>query len=122
MRCVDCRHRVRSGKSLQRQLAAAVAEAGERPDDPGALLALAEASLAYFERFKEVDLDRALAAVRKARRRSKDAWEPVYWEARCHEAAGRKGKARDAYDLFLSKAGGLKRYKALTKDVEKRLR
>lgn len=122
MRCVDCRRRVRSGKSLQHQLTRAVRQAKENPADPGALLALTEASLAYFDRFQRADLDRALAAARKARRLSREAWEPLYWEARCHEAAGRPSKALDAYDLFLSKAGGRPRYKALTKDVEKRLR
>lgn len=118
VRCAPCRKKVRSANSLKLQLGAAVKAAAAKPDDPGTLLALAETSLAYFDIFKKLDLRKALAAARRAGRLSKDLPEALYWEGRCHEAAGRPEKARALYAAFAKFK--YPRLKALREDLRKR--
>jgi tetratricopeptide (TPR) repeat protein len=122
IRCVECRRRIREVNSLRRQLSAAARLSREKPNDPMALLALVEATLEQFEAWRKGDLDRALAAARRAAKLSPDCLEAIYWEARCQESAGRKARAATRYDDFIERARTQVRYTKLYRDARNRLR
>ncbi len=122
IRCLECRRRSRDLHALGRQLGEARKLAEANPDDPLALLALAEATLALFDADGKGDLDRALAAARRSARLAPDAFEAIYWEARCQEAAGRQRQAVARYADFIELGKTRVRCKTLVKDVGKRLR
>lgn len=111
-RCVACRRKRRSDQALRQQLVDAKAKVGSQPDDPAALLGVAEAIVRYFERHAEASLDEAIAASRKARRllsghANHDAIEALFWEAMCHALAGRVAQARCMFlELIEAKARG----------------
>jgi tetratricopeptide (TPR) repeat protein len=122
IRCAECRKARRESVSLQKAYAEAVRLAASKPRDPGALLLLAEATLAYVEEFGKGDLDRALAAARKAGKLDPALPEAHYWEGAVQAAAGRPAKARAAYSRFIEAAGTAFRLKGLVKKAQKRLR
>ncbi len=101
IRCRACRKKRRSASAVGRQLADAVVAATASPDDAGVLLALAEATLHQAERSGSANFNRALAGVRHARRLVPGLHEALYWEARCHAAAGRAARAREAFQAFI---------------------
>lgn len=110
IRCPSCRRRRRSDKALDHAVADAKREAAARPEDPAALLAVAEAIVEFHVRRGQGKLDEALAAARKARRLLRD--EPAtartlthYWEARAQARRGRVDEARAAFEAFLAHAG-----------------
>ncbi len=105
VRCPPCRRKRRSDRAIRQTLALAVAEAAARPADPLVLAALAQATLTHVERFGNGDLDRALAACRKARKAAPDLAQALYWEGRVQESAGRAAKAAVAYRAFLEAVG-----------------
>lgn len=121
IRCLDCRKARRDAVTLQKAYGDAVRLATSKPSDPGALLMLAEATVAYHEKSKKGDLDRALAAARKARKLSPALHESLFWEGAVQAAAGRTDKARDAYTRFKDSARTHVRYKTLRKKAEKLL-
>ncbi len=122
IRCLDCRKARRDSVTLQKAYADAVRLASSKPGDAGALLMLAEATVTYLEKSGKGDLDRALAAVRKARKLDPKLIESHFWEGAVQAAAGRADKARDAYARFKDSARNLVRYKTLSKKTEKQLR
>jgi tetratricopeptide (TPR) repeat protein len=122
IRCLACRKRKRDLDALRRQVGEAVRQAREKPDDPMALLALVEATVAQAEAGGGGDLDRAVAAARKAARRAPACYEAVYWEARAQERAGRADKAAEAYARFIELGSTRARCKNLVRDAEKRLK
>lgn len=121
IRCLDCRKARRDAVTLQKAYSDASRLVASKPSDPGALLMLAEATVAYFEKAKKGDLDRALAATRKARKLSPTLHESLFWEGAVQVAAGRHGKAREAFSQFIEAARTLARYKSLKKSAEKRV-
>jgi len=121
IRCADCRKARRDAVTLQKAYADAVRLASSKPRDPGALLMLAEATVAYCERGKKGDLDRALAATRRARKLSPMLHESLFWEGAVQAAAGRRDKAREALACFMETARTSVRCKTLVKSAEKRV-
>jgi hypothetical protein len=121
IRCLDCRKSRRDAVTLQKSYADAVRLASSKPNDPGALLMLAEATVAYFEKTGKGDLDRALASVRKARKLDSALHESLFWEGAVQAAAGRRDKAGEALTRFIEIARSSVRYKNLIKTAEKRV-
>ncbi len=113
VRCAECRRKRRNERSLHAALGIAVAQAEKTPDDPLAQVELACATVALRERYGQGNLNRAIAAARKAARLSPNLPEALYWEARCQGLAGRGDKARDLLVAFLERAKGLKRLRKL---------
>ncbi len=113
IRCVGCRKARRSVVALQNSHAEAVRRARSAPQDPCALLALAEAAVEFHAKTSRGDLARALAAARKARQLDPNLLDSHYWEAALEAAAGRSIKARDAFDRFLAAAEPMARYALL---------
>lgn len=121
VRCPPCRRRRRSDRAIRQTLALAVGEAAARPDDPVALVALAAATIAHVERFGTGNLDRSLAACRRARKAMPEFTPAVYWEARVNDVAGRGAKAVELYRGFLEIAERKGPCLALRSDAEARL-
>ena len=106
---------------MQKAYGDAVRLASSKPSDPGALLLLAEATVAYCEKGKKGDLDRALSATRKARKLNPILHESLFWEGAVQAAAGRREKARDSLIRFIEVARTHARYRTLIKSAEKRV-
>ncbi len=121
VRCVRCRKRQRSEKALARALQDAVGAVAEKPDDATALLQLAEATAEHVERLGRGDLDRAIAATRKAYRLHPELLEALYWQGRCQDLAGRRARGRAAMRLFLEAAEGRGRLRRMVKAAKRRL-
>lgn len=121
IRCAACRKRRRSESALRRQIGAALERLAVRPTDPHALLDLATATVRYRERTGEGNLDRALAAARKAAREWPDSAEPMFWEAKCHLLAGRAPKARASFEQFVDRARRVHRLARLVAEAEREL-
>lgn len=115
IRCLECRKARRAGIALQRSYAEAIKQAAAKPKDPCALLALVEETVQYHREKGKVDLGRALAAVRKARKLSPKLLESLFWEGEIQSLAGRREKAREAYDRFIEKAAPRLQYLSLVK-------
>lgn len=120
IRCPTCRRQRRTAGVWQHQLGEAIRLAQEYPDDPSALLTLAQTIAEYFQQFKAGNLDRAIAAARKAVKIDHSRYEGIYWEAVCQEAAGRIEKARRLYQEFIQAVSGNARYRILLKEARAR--
>lgn len=121
IRCLRCRRRRRSKFAVMRALQGAVEAVATTRDDPSALLQLAEATVAHVERLREGGLDRAIAACRKVQRSHPQLPEAAYWEARCHDLAGRRAKARECLRRFLERAPRKGRLRRMVQRAESRL-
>lgn len=99
--CRDCRRRRRTEKALRLELAAAKAELTRAPDDPAALLAVAEVLVRYHRRFGQGKLDEAIAAARRAHKLAPRAYEALFWEGCCHIQEGREAKGRALLARYL---------------------
>jgi hypothetical protein len=129
-RCVSCRRKRRSERSLQQQLAHARAEQTRTPEDPGTQLALAEAIVRYVQQ-RDPDerqprpLQAAIAAARKARRLLKDHGEhptrelreSAFWEGMAQALAERPDAARELLAEFVSADIAGRRLQALAKEA-----
>lgn len=104
IRCRRCRRERRTDGALRQQLADLLQRLEAKPRDPSALLELAKTTVEYRERTGQGDLDRAIAACRVAAEEWPDNAEPLFWEARCHQLAGRTAKAQALYRTFLDGA------------------
>ena len=114
VRCVDCRRKRRSERSLQQELSEAKARAAKEPDSAAAQLAVAEALVRYRQRTGQGRLDEALAAARKARRLLKghpasDGARADFWEASCQALMGRSTLARALFQRFVERSHAGKR-------------
>lgn len=118
IRCKPCRRRRRSERAIREALAAASRAAADASGDAGALLAFAEATVAHVDRLGTGPIDRALAAARRARRLRPELAEARFWEARCHEAAGRLERAEAAYRELLAERGPAYLAKPLVRHAE----
>ena len=121
VRCPTCRRRQRTEKALATALSEAVAAVRDDPDDGAALVWLAEATAHFAERRGEGDLNRAIAAARKARKKQPELLEALFWEARCQDLAGRRAKGRAAMREFLSLAEARGRLRRMVKAARRRL-
>ena len=83
--CHRCRRERRAERARETQLGKAVERVKQQPDDSAALLALARVTAESALTSESVDLDRAIAAARRARRIKPKLHEALYWEAVCHD-------------------------------------
>ena len=111
IRCLECRRKRRSDKALHHAVADAKQQLVDRPEDPAALLALAEALVELHARTGFGKLQEAIAAARKARRLlaegpAADRASSYYWEGRAQDLRGMEDKARAALERFVADARG----------------
>jgi len=102
--CQSCRRAGRTARALNTQLSKAVQLVARHPDDPAALLALARVTAESAQASGTGDLDRGIAAARRARRIKPKLHETLYWEAVCQDLAGRTQKAMTLYEAFVESA------------------
>jgi hypothetical protein len=118
IRCVTCRKRRRSEKTLHAQIAAAQAKLDDNADDPDALLEDAEARVRCFQLSGEGNLDRAIASASKARRIWPRAAEAHFWEGLAHSLAGRREKSCDSLLRFIESTVRGKRRRSLRTEAQ----
>lgn len=104
-RCPACRRTWLREHGPRRALADASRALSEAPLHAPAVLAYARAAVEHAERFGNGPIDAALAALAALRGQAAAPAEAHYREGRCHEAAGRKGRAAAALRRFLGAAG-----------------
>lgn len=105
VRCLPCRRAFRRDRGVSKALEVASRALAEGPLHPPAILAYARAVVAHAERFGHAPLDAAIGPLRALRKAVPAAAEALYWEGRCQEAAGRSGRAAEAYRRFLDAPG-----------------
>lgn len=118
IRCPRCRGRRRTEKALREQMSAARRRLSENPDDPALLLADAEACVRYRQRTGEGDIDRAIAAARRATKIWPDGIEALFWEGLAHKLASRPGRARITLQAFVKRSAGRKGYRKHAKEAQ----
>ena len=121
VRCRDCRRRRRTEKALRLELAAAKAELKRAPDDPAALLAVAETLVRYHGRFGQGKLDEAIAAARRALKLAPHAYEALFWEAFCHIQGRREAKGRALLADYLKYPRSTKKQQDLAREAKRYL-
>lgn len=122
VRCRECRKTKQTERLLREQIAAALAQLRTTPDDPSALLDLARATTRYRERKGEGNLDRAIAAARRAAKQWPDSTEPLFWEGKCQLLAGRLLKAKECLSRFVQSPRGRGRRSKLVAEAERDLK
>jgi hypothetical protein len=103
--CRSCGRDRRTARSLQNRLTAAVSAAKDRPDDPGVLLELAAAVAGHVEHTGRGPTAMGVASARRVRAVDPEIKESWFWEAVCHDVAGRPDKALACYRRFVTEAG-----------------
>ncbi|HSP13180.1 MAG TPA: hypothetical protein VLV78_00350 [Thermoanaerobaculia bacterium] len=121
IRCPACRRKKRTEAALREQLGAIMRQLEEQPDDPHLLLELCRTTVQYQDRTGEGNLERAIAASRKAIEGGIESPEPLFWEGRCHEFAGRSAKARKCFEKFLTNVKSSHRLRPLVAAAERKL-
>ncbi len=102
--CPACRRESREARAARRRLARAADGVRVGPEDAGALVEFAAAMAEHARRLGSGDVDRGVAAARKAVRLDPGAVTAFFWEAVCHDVAGRTGRAEDCYRRFAQAA------------------
>jgi len=103
--CQRCRSEQSAERHAAQELGRAVERVARQPDDAAALLTLVRATAEYAQaEGGEGNLDRGIAAARRARRIKPNLHEALYWEAVCHDLAGREQKAITVYQEFVESA------------------
>ena len=111
--CRTCGRARRAGRELQTRLTEASLAARQRPDDPAALLALAAATADHVAHFRRGSGAPGIAAARRVRSLDPRNAEAHFWEAACHDAAGRHGRAAACYERFVAEVGNVRRLRKL---------
>lgn len=101
IRCLACRKQRRTAAALRDALALAHRAIEKTPADALAHLALAEATAQFRARTGAGNLDRGLAAARRARKLQPKLAVALYWEGELQALAGRDAAARQALVAFL---------------------
>lgn len=101
VRCLACRKQRRTETALRDALAQALRAIEKTPADALAHLALAEATVHFRARTGAGNLDRGLAAARRARKLQPTLAAALYWEGELQGLAGRDAAARKALAAFL---------------------
>jgi hypothetical protein len=120
-RCPGCRRERQVARTLARRLARAADAVRERPDDAGALLDFAQAMAEHGGRLGTGDLSRGVAAARKAARLDPRRHTAHFWEALCHDAAGRHARAAECYARFTKVARTTRGLRGLVGRADRRL-
>jgi hypothetical protein len=120
IRCLACRKQRRSDRAIrQRYQAAAPFEHSKDADE---LIEFVAALCEMIERLGAGKTDLMLHAARKARRARPEWADPLYWEARAHDLAGRGARAVAGYEAFVEEAGRTGRAtRRLVEDARRRL-
>jgi tetratricopeptide (TPR) repeat protein len=121
VRCRSCRRKKRTEASLRDQIGSVLRQLEQHPDDSRALLELARTTVMYRERTGEGNLQRAIAACRKAVNEAPESPEPLYWEGRCHEISGRTAKATECFVRFLANARNRHGLRELVANAERKV-
>ena len=119
VRCVACRRQRRSNKAV-----AARYQAATRPndtDDPNELIEFAEALVEMLVRTGSGKPDDVIAAARKAHRANENWADPLYWEGRGHELAGRDARAAATFGAFVDAVRHQPGTRRLVADAKRRL-
>ena len=104
IRCRRCRRQKQSERALREQIGTALRQLQARPNDPALLIDLARATVRYREATGQGNLDRAIAASRRALSEWPSSPEPLFWEGKCHYLAGRNTKAKACLLKFITEA------------------
>ncbi len=118
IRCLACRKLRRSQFALGQQIGNARKELKSKPDDPRVQLELASATVRLHERGGGGDLNEAIAAARKAHDIWPESAEPLFWEAKAQQLAGRDAKANDLFARFLEVGRKVHRLAKLVAEAE----
>lgn len=118
IRCLACRRQQRGKRAIQRQLAAALTAVAATPDDPARLIELAEARARFREAYGTGDLDRGIAAARRAYELWPEQPRALFWEGRLQELSGRPAKARACYERFVGSSGSQSGVRPLQRHAE----
>ena len=121
VRCRRCRRQRRTERALNQQLGAAVELVERQPDDPVALVTLARTTAEFVASVGTGNLDRGIAAARRAQRLAPSLHEALYWEAACHELAGRTERATAVYDEFIASVRNQRRYRTMVERAGRRV-
>lgn len=120
-RCPSCRRAWLREHGPGRALSDASRALSEAPLHVPAVLAYARAAVEHVERFGQGPIGAALAALAALREHAAAPPEALYREGRCHEAAGRAGRAAAAFRRFLAEPPA-HRSAPLVRDARARLR
>lgn len=120
-RCPVCRRARQVARRLNRRLARATDKVRERPDDAGALVEFARAMAEYHLTLGTGDLQRGIAAARKAARLDPRRHTAHLWEAVCHDAAGHTVRAAECYRRFTRAARTTRGLRKLVGRADRRL-
>jgi tetratricopeptide (TPR) repeat protein len=105
IRCLDCRRKQRTGKTLNAALARARSRLAENPEDRERILAVAEALVRLMEHTGHGDLDEAVGLARRAARSSATPFgqrgEALFWEGKAQALLGRQDRARRLFQSAL---------------------
>lgn len=117
IRCLDCRRKLRGERALLNAIQRSRAAFAERPTDPKATLAVAEAIVRLHEHAGHGNLNEAISQARKAAKLGEAAKLPGFealcrfWEAKVHALAGRPQRAeplfREALDTLPASKQGI---------------
>jgi len=121
IRCRTCRRRKQSERALREQIGMALRQIEANPDDPAVLIDLARATVRYREQVGEGNLDRAIAACRKAFAEWPASPEPLFWEGKCHDLAGRHSRAKACLLKFIAEARRVDRFRKLVAEAKREL-
>ena len=102
IRCLGCRRQRRSEHALREQIARAKAEVRASATDPASHLSLARAIVEHHERTNNGNLAEAISEARRAAALWVDSPEPLLWEGIAQARSGRREKARQCLETFLS--------------------
>jgi hypothetical protein len=111
--CGACGRHRRTGRTSQNRLTAAVLAVRRRPDDVMALLDLAAAVADHVGHTGRGSAAQGVTAARRARALAPSSPESWYWEAVCHDVAGRPSRAVECYRRFVASAGPVRRLRRL---------
>ena len=120
-RCPVCRRARQVARRLNRRLARATDKVRERPDDADALVEFARAMAEYHLTLGTGDLQRGIAAARKAARLDPRRHTAHLWEAVCHDAAGHTVRAAECYRRFTRAARTTRGLRKLVGRADRRL-
>jgi len=122
IRCRSCRKQRQTERALREQIGAALRQLKSRPNDPAVLIELARATVRYRERTGQGNLDRAIAASRRAFSEWPASPEPLFWEGKCHYLAGRNAKGRTCLTEFITEAHRGHRLSKLVSEAKQELK
>lgn len=103
-RCADCRRKYRVTKARVSRLTEVAPFEGS--EDPDQLIEFAATRILWAEDGQSRDVERAIAAARRAYRLDESDTLALYWEGRAHELAGRTKTAVELYRRFAAPLRG----------------